>query len=200
MGRQDGRVVSACTTFISDLGFNLGSVWLDVIYCHLVLISLQDVTSVKMWHPRLMSRSNGLNMLVKHYPTLLGGVGRVRSVLDCVGCWSVQTNPTPSNRLYFSTRHEIMAYCWSRERKCWTSLTNVFDPFERALSCLFRVFIVLKISVDCVDIIELFHQRLGRTCNPHLFNQNSCGSPKLYLLNSVIYFRGRKTSDEKQSP
>ena len=37
-------------------------------------------------------------MLVKHYPTLLGGVGRC---LISVGCWSLQTNPTLSDNVEF---------------------------------------------------------------------------------------------------
>ena len=95
----------------------------------------------------LKARSNGSNMLVKHYPTLLGGIGWC---LISVGlCWmlecsneSMQYHPTMLN---FSTRHEMMAYFWPLARtkmlddvgwKGWTksnliqhrsTLSNMFD-------------------------------------------------------------------------
>ena len=47
----------------------------------------------------LKANSNGSYILVKHYPTLLGYV--VWSMLDCVECWSVQTNPATSNNVGF---------------------------------------------------------------------------------------------------
>ena len=65
--------------------------------------------------------------LVKHYQTLLGGVGRC---LISVGCWSVQTSRTPLTMLDFGTRHEIMAFFWSRERKCWTMLDEKFKQVQ----------------------------------------------------------------------
>ena len=45
----------------------------------------------------------------KHYPTLLGGVGWC---LISVGCWSVQTNPTPSNNIGFQGIISVLGHYW----------------------------------------------------------------------------------------
>ena len=70
-------------------------------------------------------------MLVKHYPTLLGDVGRC---LISVGCWSVQTNPTPSNNVGF--QYQTRNYCvfLSRERKCFTVLDEKLEQTQTSSS------------------------------------------------------------------
>ena len=71
-------------------------------------------------------------MLVKHVGHTLSNIVRWCWMLFDQ-CWIVlnagvfkriQHHPT---MLDFSTRHEIMAYFWSRERKCWTMLNKTFE-------------------------------------------------------------------------
>ena len=48
-------------------------------------------------------------------------------VLDAGVFQPIQHHPT---MLDFNTRHEIMAYFWSRERKCWTMLDEKFKQSQ----------------------------------------------------------------------
>ena len=85
--------------------------------------------------------------IIQHCWVLLDGV-RVWSVLDCVGCWSVHTNPTPSNNVgfrYHARNYGVLLIMRAKMLddvgwKVWTSQTssNIFQHYPTCLIVLFK--------------------------------------------------------------
>ena len=130
-------------------------------------------------------RLNGSNMLVKHYPTLLGGVGRC---LISVGCWGVQTNPTPPNNVGF--QYQVQNYgvflimrtklLDDVEWKVWTK-SNIVQHCPTYLIVLFKwvkhivsnntVFIRISALAWAVQRSVKFNPELSKNHGSNCFSQ-----------------------------
>ena len=109
----------------------------------------------------LKTRSNGSNMLVKHYPTLLRGIGLCFDhcwIVLTFGCWSVQTILTPSNNIGFQyqTRNwRIFDHANKRVGRCWMKSLNEVklhpsssNTIQHYPTCLIMLFKRVKHAVS----------------------------------------------------
>ena len=96
---------------------------------------------VSSYFASLKARSNGSNMLLKHYPTLLGGVGRC--LINVGLCWMLECSnesntiqqcwiSVPGTKLWriFDHANENVGQCWMKgltKVKHHPAPSNMFD-------------------------------------------------------------------------